>query len=168
MAIGERIRWFRNATKMTQKELGLKLGFNERTAVIRVGQYENEKRTPKQDMINDMARFFDVAGESISVPDIDHYIGLMHTLFTLEDRYGLTVTTLDGQVCLKQDVNHPNYDKSLAEDLISWNEIKTKLTSGSILLSEYDHWRYSFPQDRAELNGTRYHRARNDREKVDE
>lgn len=43
MAFGERIRWFRNALGMTQNELGKKLGFNEKTAVIRVGQYENEK-----------------------------------------------------------------------------------------------------------------------------
>lgn len=101
-------------------------------------------------MINDMAHIFDVASEAITVPDIDSYIGIMHTLFALEDNYGLTVTTLDGQVCLKQDINHPNYSRTLAEDLRSWNEIKSKLTSGSILTSEYDHWRYSYPADRAE------------------
>ena len=150
MAFGERIRKFRNMLGMTQQELGTKLGFSEKSAVIRVGQYENENRKPKQDMINNMAYIFDVASEAITVPDIDNYIGLMHTLFALEDRYGLTVTMLDGQICLKQDINHPNYSRSLAEDLRSWNEIKSKLTSGSILTSEYDHWRYSFPADRAE------------------
>lgn len=150
MAFGERIRRFRNMIGMTQNELGIKLGFSERTAVIRVGQYENENRKPKQDMINNMAYIFDVASEAITVPDIDNYIGLMHTLFTLEDRYGLTVTMLDGQVCLKQDINHPNYDRSLADDLRSWYDKKSKLTSGSILASEYDHWRYSFPADRAD------------------
>lgn len=149
MAFGERIRRFRNMIGMTQQELGTKLGFSERTAVIRVGQYENENRKPKQDMINHMAYIFDVASEAITVPDIDNYIGLMHTLFTLEDRYGLTVTMLDGQICLKQDINHPNYDDSLADDLRSWYDKKSKLTSGSILASEYDHWRYSFPADRA-------------------
>lgn len=150
MAFGERIRKFRNMLGMTQQELGTKLGFSEKSAVIRVGQYENENRKPKQDMINNMAYIFDVASEAITVPDIDNYIGLMHTLFALEDRYGLTVTMLDGQICLKQDINHPNYSRSLAEDLRSWSEIKSKLTSGSILTSEYDHWRYSFPADRAE------------------
>ncbi len=149
MAFGERIRKFRNAIGMTQQELGAKLGFSERTAIIRVGQYENENRKPKQDMINNMANIFDVASDAITVPEIDSYIGLMHTLFALEDRYGLTVTMLDGQVCLKQDINHPNYDRSLAEDLRDWCDKKTKLTSGSILASEYDHWRYNFPTDRA-------------------
>ena len=135
---------------MTQRELGIKLGFSERTAVIRVGQYETEKRKPKQDMVDQLARIFDVASESISVPEIDNYTGLMHTLFTLEDRYGLTVTTLDGQVCLKQDINHPNYDVSLAEDLMAWRDKKDKLTSGSILVAEYDHWRYNYPKDKTE------------------
>lgn len=149
MAFGERIRKFRNMTGMTQQELGTKLGFSEKSAVIRVGQYENENRKPKQDMINNMAYIFDVASESITVPDIDNYIGLMHTLFALEDRYGLTVTMLDGQICLKQDINHSNYNRSLADDLQSWYDKKSKLTSGSILASEYDHWRYNFPADRA-------------------
>ena len=149
MAFGERIRKFRNAIGMTQQELGEKLGFSERTAIIRVGQYENENRKPKQGMINNMASIFDVASEAITVPDIDTSIGLMHTLFTLEDRYGLTVTMLDGQVCLKQDINHPNYNRSLADDLQSWYDKKSKLTSGSILASEYDHWRYSYPADKA-------------------
>ena len=149
MAFGERIRKFRNMIGMTQQELGTKLGFSEKSAVIRVAQYENENRKPKQDMINNMAYIFDVASESITVPDIDNYIGLMHTLFALEDRYGLTVTMLDGQICLKQDINHSNYNRSLADDLQSWYDKKSKLTSGSILASEYDHWRYNFPADRA-------------------
>ena len=149
MAFGERIRKFRNMIGMTQQELGAKLGFSERTAIIRVGQYENENRKPKQDMINNMADILNVASEAITVPEIDSYIGLMHTLFALEDRYGLTITMLDGQICLKQDINHPNFDRSLADDLRSWYDKKSKLTSGSILASEYDHWRYCFPADRA-------------------
>ena len=95
MAFGERIRRFRNALGMTQHELGTRLGFNEKTAIIRVGQYENENRKPKQDMINEMSRIFDVSSDAITVPEIDTYIGLMHTLFALEDCYGLTVTMLD-------------------------------------------------------------------------
>lgn len=149
MAIGERIRWFRTAIGMTQKELGMRLGFSEHTAVIRVGQYENEKRTPKQDMINHIARIFDVVPEAITVPDIDNYYGLMHTLFTLEDRYGLTIAEIEGQVCLKQNINHPNYDRSLAGRLRDWNDAKQKLNNGSILVADYDHWRYSYPADLA-------------------
>lgn len=148
MATGERIRWFRNSQGMTQKDLGLKVGFPERNADIRIRQYEIGQRNPKADMISDLARIFDVADEALSVPDIDNYIGLMHTLFALEDMYGLTIAKVDGQVCLKMDVNHDHYDMGLAQDLIDWYEQKDKVNNGSMLISEYDHWRYSYPKDK--------------------
>ncbi|MBM6990722.1 MAG: helix-turn-helix transcriptional regulator [Mobilibacterium timonense] len=148
MAIGERIRWFRNRIDMTQKELGMRLGFSERTAVIRMGQYENEKRKPKQEMINELAQIFDVAPEAINVPDIDSYIGLMHTLFAIEDKYGLTITKLNGQVCLTQNVNHPSYDMHLAERLLEWCNEKSKVDTGGMRIEEYDQWRYRYPADK--------------------
>ena len=40
----------------------------------------------------------DVSPHALDVPDIDSYIGLMHTLFTLEDLYGLTVSESDGEI----------------------------------------------------------------------
>ena len=36
-----------------------------------------------------LADTLDVSPQALAVPDIDSYIGLMHTLFTLEDRYVL-------------------------------------------------------------------------------
>ena len=89
MAIGERIRWFRKRHGLTQRELGLKLGFTNKTADLRIRQYETGLRNPKEGTIKDLAQVFDVAEEALAVPDIDSYIGLMHTLFTLEDLYGL-------------------------------------------------------------------------------
>ena len=47
MAIGERIRFFRNLKGMTQKYLGMQVGFPEKTADIRMAQYESGSRTPK-------------------------------------------------------------------------------------------------------------------------
>ena len=55
MSIGERIRYIRNLRGMTQKELGKAIGFDDRTADIRIAQYENEARTPKDDLIKEMA-----------------------------------------------------------------------------------------------------------------
>ena len=60
MAIGERIRFLRNLHGATQKWLGIKLGFSEKTAETRVGQYEIGVRTPKDDMIKDIAKIFGV------------------------------------------------------------------------------------------------------------
>ena len=44
MAIGERIRFFRNLRGMTQKYLGQVVGFPEKTADIRMAQYESGSR----------------------------------------------------------------------------------------------------------------------------
>ncbi len=48
MAIGERIRFFRNLCGMTQKWLGQVVGFPQKTADIRMAQYESGSRTPKE------------------------------------------------------------------------------------------------------------------------
>ena len=50
MAIGERIRFFRNLRGMTQKYLGQVVGFPEKTADIRMAQYESGSRTPKAEL----------------------------------------------------------------------------------------------------------------------
>ena len=72
---------------MTQKYLGMSLGFPEKSADVRLAQYETGSRTPKADLTAALAEVLDVSPHALSVPDIDSYVGLMHTLFTLEDNY---------------------------------------------------------------------------------
>ena len=102
MAIGERIHFFRTMRGMTQKYLGMALGFPEKSADVRLAQYENGSRTPKADVTAALAQALDVSPKALDVPDIDSYIGLMHTLFTLEDRYGLEVCECEDEVLLKR------------------------------------------------------------------
>ena len=61
-------------------------------------QYENGSRTPKADVTAALAKVLDVSPKALDVPDIDSYTGLMHTLFTLEDRYGLEVCECEDEV----------------------------------------------------------------------
>ena len=145
MSIGERIRFFRRRKGLTQAELGEAMSFAGTSANVRVAQYEWNRREPKRDVIEQFAEIFDVAPEAIQSPDIDTKIGLMHTLFQMEDLYWLTVTSLDGYICLKQDINHPKYNKEVADDLRAWYVVKNKLTTGIISKEEYDEWRYKYP-----------------------
>ena len=87
MAIGERIRFFRNLRGMTQKYLGMQVGFPEKTADIRMAQYESGSRTPKADLTESLAGVLGVSPLALSVPDIDSYLVLIDTLFIIEDRY---------------------------------------------------------------------------------
>ena len=76
MAIGERIRFFRNKKGVTQKYLGLVVGFPERSADVRMAQYETGSRTPKAGLARTLAGFFKVSTDALTVPDIDSDIGL--------------------------------------------------------------------------------------------
>ena len=145
MSTGERIRYFRRRKGLTQAELGEAMDFAGKSTNVRVAQYDWNRREPRKDVIEQFAEIFDVAPEAIQNPDIDTKIGLMHTLFQIEDLYGLTITVLDGYICLKQDINHPKYNKEFADDLRAWYVMKNKLTTGSISKDEYDEWRYKYP-----------------------
>ena len=146
MAIGERIRFFRNLRGMTQKYLGQVVGFPEKTADIRMAQYESGSRTPKAELTENLAGALGVSPLALSVPDIDSYLGLMHTLFTLEDRYGLTVDTGENGVSLRVDPRKGRDAAELFKMLTSWAEQSEKYHNGDINRDEYDKWRYNYPK----------------------
>ena len=146
MAIGERIHFFRTMRGMTQKYLGTLLGFPEKSADVRLAQYETGTRTPKADLTAALAQALDVAPQALSVPDIDSRIGLMHTLFALEDVYGLTIGELDGEVCLRIDKDKGRTAHDLLEMLTAWQEQFAKLAAGEISREDYDRWRYYYPK----------------------
>ena len=146
MAIGERIRFFRNLRGMTQKYLGTVVGFPEKTADIRMAQYESGSRTPKADLTENLAGALGVSPLALSVPDIDSYLGLMHTLFTLEDRYGLTVDTGENVVSLRVNPRKGEDAAELSEMLNTWAEQAEKYRNGDISREDYDKWRYNYPK----------------------
>lgn len=145
MAFGKRIKFFRNRKGMKQKELGELLGFLGKTSDVRVAQYETEARTPKADLVKEMAQIFGVSPRAINVPNIDSYLGLMHTLFALEDMYGIKIGEIDGELCLRLDREHREY-QHLFEPFHTWQQMAAKLESGESSQEEYDNWRYNYPE----------------------
>ena len=145
MAFGKRIKFFRNRKGMKQKELGELLGFLGKTSDVRVAQYETEARTPKADLVKEMAQIFGVSPRAINVPNIDSYLGLMHTLFALEDMYGIKIREIDGELCLRLDREHREY-QHLFDPFHGWQQMAAKLESGEISQEEYDNWRYNYPE----------------------
>lgn len=146
MAIGERIHFFRIMRGMTQKYLGMLVGFPERSADVRLAQYETGSRRPKAELTASLAQALDVAPQALDVPDIDSYIGLMHTLFTLEDNYGLTISKADGEACLRVDKGKCRAADDLLQMLTAWQEQAARLADGKISKEEYDQWRYNYPK----------------------
>lgn len=93
-----------------------------------------------------MERIFDINTHALTVPDIDTHIGLIHTLFALEDMYGLKVKNVDGQphLCLDSSISAPG--SSVDEMFRAWMEQTDKLENSEISKAEYDEWRYKYPE----------------------
>ena len=146
MAIGERIRHFRNKRGLTQKQLGTAVGFPEKSADVRLAQYESGTRSPKSELTKALAEVLDVSPAALSVPDIDSYVGLMHTLFTMEDLYGLRISNDAGDITLRADPRAGKDADRLHEMLCAWAEQAEKLKAGEITQDAYDAWRDHYPR----------------------
>jgi transcriptional regulator with XRE-family HTH domain len=152
MAISERIRFIRNLRGMTQKYLGTVVGLPEKTADIRMAQYETGTRTPKADLTEALANALGVSPLALEVPNIDSYLGVIHTLFALEDLYGLTVDNKDGEVAFRIDPRKGKDAANILEMIRPWALLAEKYRAGEITKDDYDKWRYNYPQyDAAEI-----------------
>lgn len=138
---GERIRFLRNLRGMTQKGLGTAVGFSEKTADIRIAQYESGKRVPKADIAGRLADVLSVSPAALNVSDISNPIGVMHTLFALEDIYDVSIgiDRSSGRAAL-YFLDNPE----LSEMVESWLGKALLMMCGEITPEEYDNWRYNF------------------------
>ena len=143
MSIGKKIKFFRKRRGMTQRELGTVVGFPPASADVRIAQYESGNRTPKRYVLNVIADVLGVSPLALSVPEIEDDIVLLHTLFALEDRYGLKLsfdgTTMYARLIISAMRDTPFYPK-----LYLWQVMKRRLATGEITKEEYDDWRYNF------------------------
>lgn len=150
MAIGERIKFIRNLRGMTQKQLGGAVGFDEKSADVRIAQYETGNRTPKENFVNALSGVLNISPQALDVPNIESYIGVMHTLFTLEDLYGIKIDRIDGELCITLDKTKGSGYLSMFDMFNAWQKEFAKLERGEITKEEYDNWRYNYPKIEAE------------------
>ena len=61
----------------------------------------------------------------------------MHTLFTLEDLYGLHIGEIDGELCLRLDKSKGTTYLSMFDMFHAWQEQAEKLKSGEITHEYY-------------------------------
>jgi len=70
----------------------------------------------------------------------------MHTLFTLEDMYGLKIGEIDGEICLRLDKSTGTTYASMFDMFNAWQQQAAMLESGETTKEDYDQWRYNYPQ----------------------
>ena len=76
--VGKHIRKFRMMRGMTQKALGKAVGFSSRSASVRIAQYECGARTPKLELLKQIADVLHVSVDALTTPDFENAADLMH------------------------------------------------------------------------------------------
>ena len=120
MAIGERIRFFRNLRGMTQKYVAQVVGFPEKTADIRMAQHESGSGSPRAALTESLAGALGVSP--------------------------LALSTGENGVSLRVDPRKGKDAAELSEMLVAWAQQAEKYRNGEINREDYDEWRYNYPR----------------------
>ena len=95
--IGARIREIRALRDMTQNNLGLKVNLS----ADRIRQYECGYRTPKTELLKDLATALDCSPLALADPVVSNRYGAMYALFEMEKYHGLNVYCDGGKIALQ-------------------------------------------------------------------
>jgi len=127
---------------MTQKELGIEIGYSESTADVRIAQYESGERSPGQDTIDGIAAVFGISPMALMVPDMTMN-QTMHVLFALEDRLNFELAVYDDSIHLV--FRESKVSTEVLYRMLCWmvknGERRDPLIGGDF----YDAWRYRYP-----------------------
>lgn len=89
---GKRIRHFRMLRGITQKTLGIAIGFPLDTADVRIAQYESGARTPKQNLLCQIAKVLGVPPSKLAVPRIRTHEELYCLFVAPKDECGIVLS----------------------------------------------------------------------------
>lgn len=150
MAVGERIKRVRNFRGITQKELDIAIGFDEKRADIRVAQYESNTGTPKEGLLRKIAEVLEVDFRSLYEPTLYAAEDIMHSLFELDEHYPGTrlyeVTDTTGPDFPEKHISVSFRYRLLDEFLLEWQRRKKLLAAGEITREEYLEWKLNRPR----------------------
>lgn len=154
MTLGEKIKFIRSLRGLTQKELGLRVGFSASTADNRIRQYEIGKMKPKDIILERIADELDVPVEILNDIDINqsNTNALLYLFFELERTSGLKISKQDGQFVLYFDRNNIQ-GECYSEGLSNWYNAREKFfpTEESLnddnILHDYRIWTQEYPKN---------------------
>ena len=148
MAVGDRIKRVRNLRGMTQKELGLAVGFDNKTADIRIAQYESGTRTPKEDMLQKIATILDVNYRTLYEPTLYAAEDVMYTLFELDEHYpSMEIYDIPDDITPSTTHRTVGFGTRLLDEFLAeWQQRKKDLADGIISKAEYMEWKINWPQ----------------------
>ena len=133
MTIGDKIKKIRTFRGMTQKELGLAIGFEEKGADNRIAQYETNYRVPKRELLDKIA-------QALRVDRQNFYPGKTGASDDTAVRYNDT-DDWPAQPPVGIYFNYGLVDEFMREWLLRQQE----LHAGEITRDEYFEWKLNWP-----------------------
>ena len=148
MKLGNKIRKYRLLNDMSQKELGMKVGFSAATADSRMRKYESGAMAPKADIRSKIAEALNIDPEAISDVEISSFADIMYVLFELEEEFGLKIEKRDGKTAIVFDDSDKDLEPFISF-LTAWKDKKDALSSESDneKKREYAVWKSHFVTD---------------------
>lgn len=166
MTIGEKIKRLRTFRCMTQRELGMAIGFEEKGADNRIAQYEMNYRIPKKDTMNKLAEALHVQQANFYTTAPGCAEDIMQTLFWLDEdnpnAIRLFPLSCNSNSAGNSDDTTVRYNDSedwparppvglyfnygLVDDFLrEWLLRQQELHTGEITRDEYFEWKINWP-----------------------
>lgn len=137
-SLGSRLEFVRKKRKMTQKELGIRCGFSESTADVRIRQYESDSVRPKEDIVNKMASVLNVPVETFSYTEEGPFSDRLVQFLHWGELFGFI--SFDSYNPDKETFSIKIENPYLRSPFFNWNIQKEAYASGNKDCSDYDEW----------------------------
>lgn len=166
-SIGAKIKKIREYRGLTQKQLGIRCGFSEATADVRIGQYEKNKKTPREKALKILCNALEIDETALFDADLLTSTLARHVLFDIEDFHGLRPVKVQDKYYLEFSgttiMNQEKLPCSESEFLKLWLEKLEEYTptygdSEEVKKQkrmQYDLWRYEYPLNEAKRISTK-------------
>ena len=116
------------------------MGYPYFSADVRIAQYENGIRKPKQETIEKLAEILRVQPKALSGPGGYAPEDIIRFLFELESMgYSLDLRCKGDAIVLEL------HESNITESLKEWKKIKHRLKNGLITNREYELWKACWP-----------------------
>lgn len=167
MTVGDKIKKIRTFRGMTQKELGLAIGLDEKGADNRIAQYETNYRIPKNELLTQIAAALNVNRQNFYTDVPGSAEDIMRTLFWLDEdspgairlfqlvrNSGKTNASEDTAVRYNDNDDWPAHDPvgmyfqyGLVDEFMrEWLVRQQELRAKEISKAEYFEWKINWPQ----------------------
>lgn len=137
MAISDKIKKARIMNGWTQVQLAEKVNL----AVPRIKQYESGARTPSPELLKVFIEALGVSNEYFNEHSVNTIQDVMHSLFEIEDTFGINLIEKDGKYLI--EIKNPTINGYLK----SWNEEKNNSEFSVEAKENYAKWKSTFPKN---------------------